>query len=81
MSSTLPATTLEAIKTEPTIRVRLQHSHTLKEGWRLSETTVEWSGEGEIDWQTIDSALRGASLIGNNEAVIRNGAARSAGNE
>jgi hypothetical protein len=29
---------------QPTMRTRIQHSHTLKEGWRCSETTVEWSG-------------------------------------
>jgi hypothetical protein len=69
----IPAmTTLEAIKTEPTIRVRLQHSHTLKEGWRLSETTVEWTGEGNPDWKAIEGAQQGAFAVGANEARFRN---------
>lgn len=27
--------------TSPTLRVRIHHSHTLKDGWRCDETTVE----------------------------------------
>lgn len=26
---------------EPLVRVRINHAHTLKEGWRVNETTVE----------------------------------------
>jgi len=31
-------------RTEPTIRVRMNHDFTVKDGWRLKETTVEWEG-------------------------------------
>lgn len=68
----LGATTVEAVKTEPTVRVRLQHTHTLKEGWRLSESTVEWSGAGTPDWESIAGQLRATAVYGRTEAEDRN---------
>ena len=63
--------------TEPTLRIRIAHAHTLKEGWRLSETTVEWAGVGPLvgEYQEWSDALRGALseayLLGEAEAAHR----------
>ncbi len=59
-------------ETQPRIRTRINHSHTLKDGWRLSDTTVEWDGEGEPDWDTIKNIMRRAFAEGVNEADLRN---------
>jgi hypothetical protein len=56
----------------PTIRVRLQHSNTIKEGWRLSETTVEWTGQGDPDWIGISHALIHAGDVGREHARSMN---------
>lgn len=58
--------------TESTVRVRLQHSHTLKDGWRLSETTVEWIGGEEINWYAINGAMSDSFAMGAREAEQRN---------
>ena len=58
--------------TEPQIRVRIAHASTVKDGWRLSETTVEWSGSGEIPWEELRYAGHKAYLIGAGEAAERN---------
>lgn len=63
--------TLEAFAIAPTIRLRINHSHTLKEGWRLSETTVEWSGPGKPDETAIQDALLTAQHLGQREAARR----------
>ena len=34
-------------KTVPVVRLRAHHVHTLKDGWRLDETTVEITGDLE----------------------------------
>lgn len=69
----IPAiSTLEGFAIEPTIRLRINHSHTLKEGWRLSETTVEWSGPGKPDEAAITDALLTANHLGQREAALRN---------
>lgn len=61
-------------KTSPQIRVRLQHTSTVKEGWRLGESTVEFvsGNDGEIDWNRIDVESRFAFAIGDAEATRRN---------
>lgn len=65
-------TTLETGTQQPTMRTRIQHSHTLKEGWRCSETTVEWSGPGEPDESAIRNALVLSAHLGQLEAAARN---------
>lgn len=66
------AHTVEVGTQQPTMRMRLQHSHTLKEGWRLSEATVEWSGVGDPDEAAIEKALLTSWNLGQREAVLRN---------
>lgn len=58
--------------TEPQIRVRIAHASTVKDGWRLSETTIEWAGSGEIPWEELRHAGRRAYLVGAGEAAERN---------
>lgn len=65
------AKTITATRQEPQIRVRLQHTHTLKDGWRLSETTVEYSG-ATIDWAEVKEQLASAHVCGVHEARDRN---------
>ena len=62
-----------ATEAKQTIRVRIQHSHTLKDGWRLSETTVEATGT-ILDWDAIDNELRNVYNFGQMETNYRNGA-------
>lgn len=64
----------DATRTNAQIRVRLQHSSTIKEGWRLSETTVEYTSgdDGVIDWQSIENELVNAAIVGNRQAAERN---------
>ena len=64
----------DTTRTSAQIRVRLQHSSTIKEGWRLSETTVEYiSGEDYvIDWEKIEAELVNAAIVGNRQATERN---------
>ena len=58
--------------TQPTIRIRIQHSHTLKEGWRLSETTVEYTGPADsVDHHRIELELRSAFQLGTAEQMLR----------
>ncbi len=61
-------------QSEPVIRVRLQHSHTKADGWRLSETTVEYTGE-KVDWDQVTNDMYRAFLEGEIEASTRNEAA------
>ncbi len=61
----------EHTETKPTIRVRLQHTHTLKDGWRLAETTVEYTGE-RIDWETVRDELSTSFVVGTKESTSRN---------
>lgn len=46
---------------EPTIRVRMNHDFTVKDGWRLKETTVEWEGDITAFTRTGITALMVAS--------------------
>lgn len=56
---------------EPKTRVRIAHVHTLKEGWRCNETTVEYAGSS-IDWTVIKEELANAHATGLFEAQDRN---------
>jgi hypothetical protein len=64
--------TIEVGTQQPTMRMRLNHTHTKADGWRLSETTVEWSGVGDPDEAAIDKALITAFHLGQREANLRN---------
>ena len=56
------------------LRVRLQHTSTVKEDWRLGETTVEYTAgsDGIIDWDRIESVSRASFEVGTREAEKRN---------
>lgn len=58
----------------PRIRIRMAHVSTVKEGWRLGESTVEW--EGEVDDPTWEPAMREKSqkvfIMGLEESIRRN---------
>lgn len=66
-------TTVTTTIEEPEIRVRIAHSHTLRDGWRCDSTTVEWTGRGVPDWDRIDGALTRSFSMGRIEAEARNG--------
>lgn len=61
----------EASESKPVIRIRVAHTQTIKEGWRLSETTVEYSGDS-IDWAVFNSEMMAAFKNGSAEARQRN---------
>lgn len=63
---------------EPTVRTRISHAHTLKDGWRCDSTTVEVEGGGEPDWPAIRRRLRAAAVVGAEEAELRNTGATAA---
>lgn len=75
--ATITVQTQRATALEPTMRVRLQHTHTKADGWRLAETTVEWTGEGAPDWLEIERTLERACAQGRAEADHRNAQAAS----
>lgn len=52
-------------------RVRIAHAHTLKDGWRVSETTVEASGV-DIPYPELERHMRIAHDSGTVEAKRRN---------
>lgn len=56
---------------ETVYRVRIAHVHTLKDGWRLSETTVEAYGS-DIDYDRIREESIEAYETGTREAQRRN---------
>jgi hypothetical protein len=56
----------------PIIRVRINLSSTVKEGYRLGEATVEWTGSPDPDWDTISGALRMAAMLGQEHAAALN---------
>lgn len=71
------AETITAGGQQPTIRIRNQFSHTLKDAWRLSESTVEITvplAGGYI--RDLPADLRAFQRIafeaGQDEAVLRN---------
>lgn len=59
------------VQSKMVIRVRIAHSHTLKDGWRLSETTIEATGTG-IDYDYIQEELQRAYDVGLEESIRRN---------
>lgn len=56
---------------EPEVRVRIGHTHTLKDGWRCDSTTIEWTGRGKADWELIRAELGLAHTVGEMEAQRR----------
>lgn len=69
--------------TAPTIRVRMNHDFTTRDGWRLKETTVEWEGSAfglEPEALTLNLMEFGAAVYnaGMREANLRNDASRDA---
>lgn len=57
----------------PSIRVRIAHTNTLKDGWRCSETTVEYDGPmDQYDGDVMAGYLMGAHHLGLREANLRN---------
>lgn len=65
--------------TESQIRVRIAHAHTLKDGWRLAETTVEWTGHGEPEWAEMAHSMAGAHRVGSEETRARRNAEEADG--
>lgn len=51
-----PTHTLEAIAPQPTLRIRVEHSRTVKDGWSYS-TTVELDGVDAYDPRWVNEAL------------------------
>ena len=72
-----PRTTLTDGTIPPSIRIRNEHTHTLKDGWRLASTTVEITysmgdmGTGEVQ-ELLAAVQRQAHAIGQGEAEVRN---------
>lgn len=66
----LPTALLGETISAPTVRVRIQHTHTMKEGWRLAETTVEYTG-ASADWEVIAAEMKMAFTMGSLEAIDR----------
>lgn len=52
-------------------RVRIAHTHTLKDGWRVSETTVEATGI-EINYDEMRMHMKAAYEAGTLETSYRN---------
>jgi len=66
---------MEAQKTEPQIHVRIAHVHTLKDGWRLAETTVSYDGPvTDLPGMhgTMAAEMKMANDLGQAEAHARN---------
>lgn len=70
---------VEAIETPPQIHVRIAHVHTIKDGWRLAETTVSYDGplptspaDKSNMWGQIERAMKQAHESGTVEAGARN---------
>ena len=66
------STGLVAVAAEPELRVRISHTHTLKDGWRCDSTTVEWTGRSTPNWDAIRAELSNAHIVGAGEASVRN---------
>lgn len=61
------------IEPQPAVRVRTNHAWTAKNGWVLSETTVEWCGPaGGIDPEGLLALSTDAFNAGVREARLRN---------
>ncbi len=65
----------DVTKTGPQVRVRLQYTSTIKEGWRLGEATVEYTSgdDGVIDWVRIEAESLNAHEVGAAVASRQNG--------
>jgi len=70
--------TLEAVAPQPTLRIRVEHSRTQRDGWGYS-TTVELDGIDASSRQHIKDAadeiayaLKEARLLGESERNFRN---------
>lgn len=70
--------TLEAIAPQPTLRIRVEHSRTIKDGWGYS-TTVEVDGIDESNASRVAEAIRRIAItleevrvLGEHERDIRN---------
>lgn len=59
-------------QSKPIIRTRINIESTVKDGFRLGEVTVEWTGQGIPDWHTINDVLRSASDVGRERADALN---------
>ncbi len=58
---------------EPSIRVRISHSHTLRDGWRCDSTTVEYDGPiDQYDEDAMQARLSAAYHMAFREANLRN---------
>lgn len=64
----------QAVAAEPTWRLRLHHAHTVKDGWRLAETTVEVVSPQGVTDDELQVALFRARHVGVAEAERRNAA-------
>lgn len=78
MSATTREHYLEAIAPQPTLRIRVEHSRTIKDGWNYS-TTVEMDGIEASDPVRVAEAisrlsrtLEAARLVGELERDLRN---------
>ena len=68
MSDQSPAVGVSA----PTLRIRIAHAHTIKDGWRLAETTVEWTGQAsEPSAADLTYAMKLAHELGQEETKRR----------
>ena len=66
---------MESTQTEPTIHVRIAHVHTIKDGWRLAETTVSYDGPAsELPrlHEAMALEMKAAFDLGTAEAHVRN---------
>jgi hypothetical protein len=57
---------------EPTFHVRVNHAHTLKDGWRLAETTITYDGPMPVPFDIMANLMRSAAMAGEAEAHERN---------
>lgn len=68
---------LEAIAPQPTLRIRVEHSRTVKDGWSYS-TTVEMDGIDASDYQRIDEAVQRIAITLEDVFFQRDNAAKEA---
>jgi hypothetical protein len=61
----------------PLVRIRINHTYTVKDGWRLSDTTVEMTvpipdeAAGEAIFPTLAGLLRNTYQTGKEETTKR----------
>lgn len=77
MSSDAPTQTLESLAPQPTLRIRVEHSRTIKDGWSYS-TTVELdgvevgAGKESRALYLLEFLLKEVRQLGENERDERN---------